>query len=306
MYVPILPMILINGGLGIGTAFSCSVPMYNPLDIIECIRTWLGEERWKNEEPFAFPELTPWYNGFKGTVEKAGDHKFITKGIIDRKGDVVTVREIPVGMSIDGCQETIEELYEQKKIRSFQNYSSDVVIQFDIKENKDEEKELTLESLKLTSTLSTSNMVLFDEHGKIKKYNTISDILNEFCRVRYAFYEKRKAYMMNELQQLIRILQSKLRFLSEVMSGSLVIQNVPEETIIATLKKGKYQVVDGDDSYSYLLAMQIRSFSKQKVDDLTSTMQRYEKELKTLQATEERQLWMNDLSEFKKEYEKFK
>ena len=306
MYVPILPMILINGGLGIGTAFSCSVPMYNPLDIIQCISTWLGEERWKSEEPFSFPELTPWYNGFKGTIEKTGDHKFVTKGIIERKGDVVTVREIPVGMSIDGCQETIEELYEQKKIRSFQNYSSDVVIQFDIKENKDEEKELTLESLKLTSTLSTSNMVLFDEHGKIKKYNTVSDILNEFCRVRYAFYEKRKAYMMNELQQLIRILQSKLRFLTEVMSGSLVIQNVPEETIIATLKKGKYQVVDGDDSYSYLLAMQIRSFSKQKVDDLTNTMQRYEKELKTLQATEERQLWMNDLGEFKKEYEKFK
>lgn len=304
VFVPILPMILINGGLGIGTAFSCSIPMYNPLDIIQCVQLWLTAEQYKTEESFVFPELTPWYNGFKGTIEKMGDHKFLTKGIIIRKNDIVTVREIPIGMSIDGCKEVIEELLEHKKIKSYQNYSNDVTIQFDIKENKDEEKELTLESLKLTSTLSTNNMVLFDEHGKIKKYNAIGDILESFCRIRYSFYMKRKAYMIGELTQTIRVLQSKLRFLTEVMNGSLVIQNVPEETIFATLQSTKYPMIDEDTSYSYLLGMHIRSFSKQKVDEIQHSINRYEQELRFIQQTSESQLWMNDIMEFKKEYEK--
>jgi len=304
MYVPILPMILINGGLGIGTAFSCSVPMYNPVDMIHCITLWLSEERYRSDEPYTFPELVPWYNGFTGTVEKMGDHKFLTKGVITRKNDTVTITEIPIGMSIDGCKEVIEELLENKKIRSFQNYSSDVRIQFDIKENKEEEKELTLETLKLTSTLSTNNMVMFDEYSKIKKYNTISEILNEFCRVRYVFYVKRKAYMIDELQQMRVVLQSKLRFLTEVIHGTLVIQNVPEETIVMTLQQSGYLMVDGDTSYSYLLGMHIRSFSKQKVEEIQHHIQRYERELQMIQDTTESQLWMNDLAEFKKEYEK--
>ena len=35
MYVPIIPMALVNGIEGIGTGWSTSVPMYNPLHLIQ-------------------------------------------------------------------------------------------------------------------------------------------------------------------------------------------------------------------------------------------------------------------------------
>jgi DNA topoisomerase-2 len=37
-YVPILPMILVNGADGIGTGWSCNVPQFNPLDVIDQIK----------------------------------------------------------------------------------------------------------------------------------------------------------------------------------------------------------------------------------------------------------------------------
>lgn len=304
VYVPILPMILMNGGLGIGTAFSCTVPMYNPLDLVKCVRMWLTEQTYDKDTDCEFPVLVPWYNGFTGTIEQVSEHKFLTKGVISRKGDVVTVTEIPVGMSIDSFKENVDDLLEQKKIKSVKNYSNDVKIHFEIKENKDEETELTLESLKLTSTLLTSNMVLFDEQGKIRKYKSVSEIVNQFCRVRYDYYVKRKQHMIRQVEQELVVLRNKHRFLMEVMKGSLVIQHVDEEQIYASLKKGGYQIMNEDETYGYLLGMHIRSFSTAKLDELTKQIGSLEHDLVKIKKTTEPQLWSQDLDEFQKEYEK--
>ena len=43
-YMPILPMVLINGGHGIGTGWSTDVPSYNPRDIIDNIKRMMDHE----------------------------------------------------------------------------------------------------------------------------------------------------------------------------------------------------------------------------------------------------------------------
>ena len=57
-YLPIIPLILVNGSEGIGTGFSTFIPNYNPIDIIEWLENKiLGK---KNKE------LIPYYKNFKG------------------------------------------------------------------------------------------------------------------------------------------------------------------------------------------------------------------------------------------------
>jgi DNA gyrase/topoisomerase IV subunit A len=56
---------------------------------------------------------------------------------------------------------------------------------------KAEEKGL-LEFFKLTGKLTTSNMICFDFDGKIKKYNSPEEIIEDFYPVRLAYYQKRK------------------------------------------------------------------------------------------------------------------
>ena len=55
------------------------------------------------------------------------------------------------------------------------------------------EEQGLVEFFKLTGKLNTSNMICFDFEGKIKKYNSPEEIIEEFYPKRLAHYQKRKA-----------------------------------------------------------------------------------------------------------------
>lgn len=48
------------------------------------------------------------------------------------------------------------------------------------------------EYFKLTSKLNTSNMICFDQDGKIKRYNSPEHIIEDFYPLRLSYYQKRK------------------------------------------------------------------------------------------------------------------
>jgi DNA topoisomerase-2 len=124
-YIPIIPMVLINGSEGIGTGFSTTVPSYDPKDVIANIRNILeGKEVY---------DMTPWYKDFKGTIEKIDTHstilgdsvsksglagnsvKFRTTGVYERVGDAkLRITELPVGnnkcKSFTAYKEFLEKL----------------------------------------------------------------------------------------------------------------------------------------------------------------------------------------------------
>ena len=306
-YVPILPTVLINGTIGIGSGWSSNVPLYNPTDILACVRAWIE----KNSDT-SYPEIHPWYKGFGGTIEKVekdkqhqDKHRYLTKGVLSRgKNNIVTVSVIPINMSIDSFKNSLDDLLEQKKIKSYKNFSTDNKAHFEIKENS-EELELSLESLKLTSTISTSNMVLFDTKQKLKKYETVYEIIDEFCHFRYGFYVKRKVHMIKTIEHELCVLKNKFRFLTEVMNDTLIIRDVDEDKIMVTLQKTGYIMIDNDEKYGYLLNMNIRSFTKQKLEDFKKNITKLETELKQIKKISEAQMWENDLQQFEKEYSSF-
>lgn len=51
-FVPVIPMVLINGAQGIGTGWSTTVPNFNPLDIIENIRHLISGDQLKPMKPW--------------------------------------------------------------------------------------------------------------------------------------------------------------------------------------------------------------------------------------------------------------
>jgi hypothetical protein len=55
------------------------------------------------------------------------------------------------------------------------------------------EEQGLIEFFKLTGKLNTSNMICFDFEGKIKKYGSPEEIIEEFYPKRLAQYQKRKA-----------------------------------------------------------------------------------------------------------------
>ena len=91
-YVPIIPFVLMNGISGIGTGFSCSIPAYNPMDVVQYLKD-------KLENKPSSVSFIPYYEGFKGTITPLEDnHKFLVKGCYEKINDKkIRITELPIG-----------------------------------------------------------------------------------------------------------------------------------------------------------------------------------------------------------------
>lgn len=68
--------------------------------------------------------------------------------------------------------------------------------------NPEDRNNISIENkFKLSTTLNTSNMVLFNLDGKLKKFNNVVEIFEEFYLIRLKFYEKRKDYVCSKLER---------------------------------------------------------------------------------------------------------
>lgn len=73
-YVPVIPLLLVNGAEGVGTGWSSKVPSYNPLAIIANIRRLLDQSD--------MLELTPFYRGFRGYTKRNFGRNALPSGAI--------------------------------------------------------------------------------------------------------------------------------------------------------------------------------------------------------------------------------
>ena len=88
-YIPILPMILVNGADGIGTGWMTKIPNFNPREIVANLeRMLLGEEP---------TEMVPWFKNFRGTIAPLGHQKYVCNGeIASLGGNRLEITELPV------------------------------------------------------------------------------------------------------------------------------------------------------------------------------------------------------------------
>jgi DNA topoisomerase-2 len=153
-------------------------------------------------------------------------------------------------------------------------------------------------------------MVLFNEKEQLKKYS-IDEIIQDFCTMRFEYYIKRKKHILNNLNKELKHSQNKARFIEEIINEKLNIMNIEEEIIIKELEKRGYdKEIKNTDSeensgYNYLLKLQVRTFTSNKVSQLKDEITSLENKIKKIKGVSEKQLWLNDLLDFENEYKKW-
>ena len=280
-YVPTIPTLLVNGSTGIGTGFSTNIPSYNPRDIVNNVRRIIA-----GEEPL---EMTPWYRGFKGTVEETSPGVYVSKGVYAISGKTMTISELPIGSWTNDYKEFLEGLLEKKILTDFREKHTEenVLFELDFVGTPD------VAILKLDTTIRTSNMHAFDKNSRIRKYDSPIDILKEWYCVRKEFYTKRKKFLLSDLTTRSIIAENKSRFISSVNDGNLIITRRVEEDVIKDLNNMKFDKVDG--SFDYLLNMKISSLTKERAEKLRAEAAALEEELVVLENTTTESMWVNDL-----------
>lgn len=81
-------------------------------------------------------------------------------------------------------------------MQDYKEHSTNMFVSFTLTMNEKEVEKVMeqgiIEYFKLSSKISTSNMMCFDAEGKIKKYDSPEAIIEEFYATRLAYYQKRK------------------------------------------------------------------------------------------------------------------
>ena len=315
-YIPILPMILVNGADGIGTGWATKIPNYNPRDIVDNLLRML-----EGQEP---KEMVPWFKNFRGTITKLGHQKYLCNGELSRVGpDRIEITELPVRIWTTTYKEEIEKMMTGGEIQDFEDYSTDDKVGIVVKMDKEklrkakEEKGLHV-FFKLQTTMSTTSMVIFDHMGCIRTYETVQDILAEFFELRLDLYGKRKAFMEMMMAAEASKLSNQVRFISEMCSGELKFEKQEKQGIVEDLTRRKYesdpvkawkesQDVDewcasnksGSPDFDYLMSMPLWNFlTQEKMEELGKERDKKEQELADLKATSKEELWRFELQEF--------
>lgn len=267
-YVPILPMVLVNGTRGIGTGFSSFIPPYNPKDLKSAIRKLLRKEQL---EPGT---LKPWYRGFQGTIEELDYQKYVLRGIYEN--GVVT--ELPPDVWIQDFKETLEKLVSQGVLEGFTNKSTETRPHFEIQG--------TLPPSYIESTIRTSNMYLVTPAG-LKKYDTPEEILVDYASQRLKVYREKKKDLLQNLSETIERSKEKVRFIKMVIDGSLVIfrKSLAEIKSSLTLNNFSEQVLQ-TKTYEY---------SEDHIRDLETDVGTLETRIEKIQSITISEMWENDL-----------
>lgn len=340
-YCPILPSVLVNGAEGIGTGWSTKIPNYNPREIISNLRRMMAGE--------APTQMRPYYKNFRGQIDQIDDVRVVTSGEVAMIGEnAVEITELPIGVWTQTYKEQVLEVFLHGQedtpacITDYKEYHTDTTVRFVVRMSNEQlaaAQRIGLHKFfKLQKTISLNSMVLFDENGCLRRYETVNHILREFFTLRSRLYVRRKEYMEGMLGAEACKLDNMARFIMEKIENKIRVENVKKADICRMLKERKYDpdpiarwkrhiikergydddntAVSGDNEeedetateskreYDYLLSMPIWNLTTEKKDEILKQQKQKGDELARLKAKTPQQLWIDDLDQFLAELDK--
>jgi DNA topoisomerase-2 len=308
-YLPIIPMILVNGALGIGTGFSSNVPQFNPSDVAAYLKHKLKNEKYECD-------FMPYYEGFGGTVTRIEPQKYMTKGVYEAMdSSTIHITELPVGTSTMSFISFVEGLIDKKTVvRDLVSNSTEVTVSIKVTfargslvgmmEDVDEHGvDGVHKLLKLTSTLSTSNMHMFDAKKRLKKYMQVAEIIDEYAEVRLQGYETRKRYMIERMEKELVRLSNRARYILETLEGKVDLRKKKADVVTKMLEDAGYDKID--DSFKYLTKMPMDSVQEENAASIMKERDDMQKDLDVTKKRTPEKMWELDLADFEKEYAKY-
>lgn len=300
-FVPIFPVMFLNGASGMSTGFSNEILPRNPTEVIEYIKKKIaGTERPRMQ-------LLPWFKGHLGKVEFNKElNRNESFGVVTRNNTTsYTITELPIGTEYQKYVEFLDKLCDNGTIVDYDDKcdpKTDKIL-FNIKTTREftkkhaDERKL-YDAFHLVKSLPEV-LCCIDENNRVKEFNSIQDILDMFINIRLKFYDKRKKYILESLKSKISELVSKYTFVLGIVKKTIIVSNKKKDDIIKQIDPID-KIIKIDGSYDYLLRMPIHSLTTEKLAELKQQIIDTKAEFDKVKATTIQDMWLGDLHELKK------
>ena len=295
-FLPIIPTILINGGSGLAVGYRSDILNRSPKEVTAaCIAALQGKK---------FKAIKPRLNNFKGTYENVEDNprKWVISGSYEKlNSTMIRVTELPPSMTYQKFEVVLEGLVNDKKIKSYDDNSKDNV-DYTLRMSREEVEHymkkpaLLIADLKLRDN-ATEFFTTLDEHGKLKIFESASEIIEYFVAFRLGYYEKRKAHQMARLTEELRFLNNRAAFIKAILDGKLVVNKRNKDDREAQMVALGLDRKDG--SYDYLHRMSIDSLGEENYKRILQDVKDKKAEHSLYKASVPADEYRRDLEELK-------
>ena len=311
-YLPVVPLLAINGCVGVGTGYSTDIPPHNPEDILTLL-----QHRLKGSlTTLAGRALDPWWFGFKGLLKRIDSCTWHTRATytFDEEKKTITVDELPVGQWTKPYKAYLDNLLVKELapfgLKNFDDLSVGVKIKFVLYMTEEgfddavEKPEVFEKNFRLFSYWKTSNMHCFDADFVMQKYDTIGDILEAFVGQRLPLYEQRRLKQLEQLAKEATELEAKRAFLQAMLDGRIVLMRKEEEEIIGMLKTCGIPPLsnplepDSYESYRYVVRLPMDRVKKSAIAELDEEVRVKREAMAELEKATPATMWLKDLEEF--------
>lgn len=298
---PIAPLLLVNGGFGIGSGFQCNIPQYLPQDVIKAVKEVL-------EDGFVMTQLSPNWLGWKGSIkpDPANRLRFTPIGTFKRiDSSTVVVDCLPPSYDeASYIQTVLVPLYESKQITEFDAESNElngwhISVKFKrgtLNKLTDDQLAGILGMIHPKRPNLTVNARAWGFDGKIAYYEYIEQFIEEWVEWRLGIYEKRRQFELNSIREQL-LFEEGLVWLTDYFLGA---EKLPDESFIKT-ELSKLGL--SDTQIERLLNNPIKAFTKQGVAKSITRQSKLSEDYKRLEALDETTYMLEEVNELLSYYE---
>uniref|UniRef100_A0AAU8KWQ6 DNA topoisomerase (ATP-hydrolyzing) n=1 Tax=Serratia phage Kevin TaxID=3161161 RepID=A0AAU8KWQ6_9CAUD len=308
-YLPVIPMILVNGVSAIGSGYASNIPNHSVKSVVDALKCLLD-----GRDP---TPLIPHYEGFNGVTRYDTDGKVYTEGTYRLvNATTIQITDLPPGnFSKPYEMKVIMPLVRDGTIVEFTNNTNeidgwDITIQFKrgVLSSMDAEQIRTMLSL---TNRYTPTLAAWDENGFIRPYSSVQEILVDFFNYRLTRYEDRRQSLMKDIKDKMAELDKQRMFIGYITKTDLN-KNIDELKAYFLDNYNMYAVRDGislqcdsmnitADDVDRMFKISLSSISLDARDRLSARLDTLQGQLQDLKNKTDVDLYKEDIEIIEKE-----
>lgn len=301
-YYPIVPTVLANMSMGIANGYSFHSMAYHPIDLINACEELLKS---KKEIKTFKTIIRPYLRNIKQSNFFMEEGHWFNKGEwkVNQSKDLITVTDLPCDTTYEDFEKLLDKLKESEYIKDYKNKSTDGNILFDIifpknklsKEVKSGENKIQ-NKFKLVKQIPDDLLWLLNENNKLKYFEDKYAVIKYFVNWRLTIYELRKKKLVKILNERLKKNEELVKFIELVCKGKLKIRNRNKKDIKVDMDTYKLPIE--------LISTPMSKCTIEERDELLKQNNNIKKEIEYIKKTTEKQMYINDLEQLKKDIEK--
>lgn len=186
-FLPLIPLVLLNGVSGIAVGWSTEILPRSFSTLVDATLAAIDNKK-------KLPELLPCYEYLETTVRLLGPNAYEFSGKVEIDANTVIVTELPPDLSLEKFKARLNKMEDEELIQNYTDRSTkDIRVEVKFKRGSIDNwtTDKALEFLKLKSK-TTERIVVLDWNGSaIKQYESAEQLVRDFVNWRLGFYKVR-------------------------------------------------------------------------------------------------------------------